>query len=110
MGLTGNEPHDITLAEAALMTKNFRDTIVAGQTIAHAFGKKAIQDILDQVGCTGIRLYYGLENGIPQIIVTGLNASGEDLYQGLLAERSVRCPQSCSPSNPLNSNIVAGGI
>ena len=107
MTLTGNEPHSISLADAAKMTKNFRDTITSGQTIAHCFGKQAIISILSQSGCVGMRLYYGLDdNGAKQIIVTGVDVDGNDLYTGLLAERSFPCPQDCSSANPLNSNVT----
>lgn len=104
MTLTGNEPHDITLAEASAMTANFRNTIPVGQTIAHCFGKQAIMDILNQEGCKGIRIYYALDSaGVKHLVVVGVNTSGNDLFDGKLAERSIRCPQDCSAANPLNT-------
>lgn len=104
MAFTGNENHDISLSEAAAWTKNYRDTITSGQTIAHLFGKQAIQSILNQSGCVGIRIYYALDDAAAkQIIAVGVNADGNDLYNGLLAERTIRCPQDCSTANPLNS-------
>ena len=89
------------------MTKNYRDTITAGQTIAHYFGKAAIEAILDQESCVGIRLYYGLDEGVKQIIAVGVNANENDLYNGLLAERTIQCPQHCSAANPLNANVTS---
>lgn len=103
---TGNENHDIPLSEAAEWTKNYRDTIAPDDTISHYFGKAAIQAILNQDGCVGIRIYYALDNtGQKQLIVVGANAARNDLYTGLLAERSIRCPQDCPAANPLNSNM-----
>lgn len=88
------------------MTKNYRDSVSSGATIAHFFGKTAIQDILDQEDCVGIRLYYGLDaDGVKQIIAVGVLANENDMYTGLLAERTKRCPQDCSAANPLNSNV-----
>lgn len=105
MSFTGKEDHSIPLATAAQWTKNYRDANPASATIAHFFGKDAIQAILDQANCVGIRIYYALdENGAKQLIVVGANAAGDDLYQGLLAERSASCPSNCSSPNPLNSN------
>lgn len=107
MTLTGNEPHGISLTEAAQMTKNFRNTITTGQTIAHCFGQDAVQNIIDQTGCVGIRIYYGLDNnGAQQLILVGVDTNGNDLYNGLLAERAIKCPQSCSSANPLNSDAT----
>jgi len=104
MNFTGNELHDITLSEASAMTKRFRDTVTSGQTIAHYFGAEAINQILDQTGAVGIRIYYGLnENNQKQLIITGVGSDGNDLYLGKLAERSVTCPIDCSSANPLNT-------
>lgn len=104
MSYTGNEDHDISLTEAAHLTENFRNTVSTGATIAHYFGGAALQALLDQEGCVGLRIYYGLsDNGEKQLVITGVNSSGDDLYNGLLAERSISCPLNCSASNPLNS-------
>lgn len=104
MTFTGNEPHDISLSQASAWTKNYRDTITTGQTIGHYFGKAAIQAILAQPDCVGIRIYYGLdEAGAKQIITTGVDQAGNDLYNGLLAERTIKCPPDCGLANPLNS-------
>lgn len=104
MSYTGNEDHDISLTEAAHLTENYRNEAGTSATIAHYFGSNAIQAILDQENCVGIRIYYGLkDNGEKQLVITGVNSAGNDLYNGLLAERSLSCPTDCSASNPLNS-------
>jgi hypothetical protein len=103
---TGAECHDITLAQASGWTKNYRDTISVTETIAHYFGKQAIQAILNQEDCVGLRLYYALDNDSnKQIIVVGVDEDNNDLYNGLLAERSLKCPQDCPTANPLNSDV-----
>ena len=38
------------------------------------------------------------------ILIVGVNADGNDLYEGNLMELSVICPPFCSTNNPLNSN------
>jgi hypothetical protein len=104
MTFTGNEPHDIPLPEAARMTKKYRSSIHEGDTIAHYFGKRDIKALLKQDHCVGMRVYYGLdENGAKQLIITGVDENGNDLFNGLLAERSVKCPLHCGAANPLNS-------
>lgn len=107
MSFTGNEDHSITLAEAADWTRNYR-TANPGDTQGHFFGKQAILDILAQNNCVGIRLYYALDNQTPakkQLIVVGVTSDQNDLYNGLLAERSIDCPPTCGIANPLNSNV-----
>jgi hypothetical protein len=104
MAYTADQNHDIPLATAAEWTKNYRTSCPAGSTIAHYFGKDAIQAIMNQTNCVGIRIYYALDdNGAQQLIIVGVDSSGNDLYNGLLAERSTTCPTMCSAANPLNS-------
>jgi hypothetical protein len=103
MAFTGNEDHGITLSEAAAMTANYRNDN-PDETIAHYFGKAAITDIFNQNGCVGMRVYYGLDDtGKKQLIIVGVDANGNDLYNGKLAERSFKCPPDCGAVNPLNS-------
>lgn len=104
MSFTGNENHDIPLSTASQWTKNYREASGSGATIAHFFGKEAIQAILNQQNCVGIRMYYALDQeGKKHLILVGADAAQNDLYEGLLAERSYDCPTSCSSSNPLNT-------
>lgn len=101
---TGNEDHDFPLATASQWTKNYRDSVTPGTVIAHYFGKDFIQQIFAQSGCVGMRIYYALdEAGQKQLIITGVDSNGNDLYNGKLAERSMPCPSDCSTANPLNS-------
>jgi hypothetical protein len=103
MTFTGNEDHSISLQEASEWTKNYRNAN-PGQTLAHYFGQSAITAILNQAGCVGIRIYYALDTeGTKQLIITGVDSNGNDLYNGLLADRSHRCPPVCGTANPLNS-------
>jgi hypothetical protein len=104
MSFTGNEDHSISLATASAWTKKFRNSSNEGDTIAHFYGKEAIQAILDQANCVGIRIYYAIDdNGNKQLVLVGANAAENDLYEGLLAERGTPCPTKCSATNPLNS-------
>lgn len=110
MKFTGKEDHDFPLNVAAQWTKNYRQSPsfhAATMKLAHYFGKSAIQAILDQTDkdCVGMRVYYALDDaGVQQLIIVGVNSDGNDIYEGLLAERSVPCPDMCSAANPLNSD------
>ncbi len=104
MPFTGSENHDITLAEAAALTLNYRNANPPGTTIAHFFGMDAINSILAQPGCVGIRIYYGQElNGEKKIVLCGVDAAENDMYNGDLAQHALTCPAICGIANPLNS-------
>lgn len=103
MTFTGNENHDIPLNTASAWTANYRNAN-PNQIKGHYFGKTAILAILEQSGCVGIRVYYAINSdGVKQLIVVGVDANGNDLYNGLLADRSFNCPPDCGAANPLNS-------
>lgn len=102
MSFTGKENHDFTLAEAAEWTKRYRDAN-PGATKGHFFGKDAIQAVLNQSGCVGIRLYYALdEKNAKQLIMVGVKSDETDMYEGLIKERSIPCPPICGGENSLN--------
>ena len=103
---TGNEDHSISLDEAATFTFNYRQKAAPGAKIGGFFGERAIQDILDQENCVGIRYYPGeMKDGTPVLILVGVDKDGNDLYDGLLAERAMPCPPKCGYLNPLNSSV-----
>ncbi len=107
MTITENENHFVSLNQASEMTKKYRDLLPSeGGVIGHAIGKNAIISILSQDTCVGLRIYYAVnENGEKQLVFVGVNAIGNDLCEGLIADRTLLCPNVCSIENQLNSNI-----
>jgi hypothetical protein len=103
MSFTGNEDHSITLAAASVMTKDFRDAN-PGAILGGFFGKAAIQAILDQTDCVGIRCYHASHlNGDPTIVLVGVKANMDDIYLGDLAQRWKPVPPYGGANNVLNS-------
>ncbi len=101
---TGKEDHSITLEEASKLTSNFRNQAEPDQIIGGYFGREAVLDILLQEGCVGLRYYYGLDDdGVPHIVLVGVDEEGNDMTSGLLAERAFACPPLCSEANELNA-------
>jgi hypothetical protein len=102
--LTGHEDHNIGLQAAANMTRRYRESIEKGNKIAGYFGEDAIEAILAQDGCIGIRYYYGInDEGQKVLILVGVKANADDIYEGRIMEMSWPCPHCCSTANPLNS-------
>ncbi len=104
MAFTGNEDHSISLKDAAKLTKKYRDAAGAAAILGGYFGKTAVQSLLDQTDCVGIKFYYGQEeNGTMQLVILGVTSAEKDLTDGEIAERSVPCPPYCGSHNSLNS-------
>ena len=100
---TGNEDQTITLAAGSSMTANYR-AANPDQILGHFFGRKILTDILAQANCVGIRAYYGNDgDGTKQLVLVGVDAAGNDLYTGLIGDKSYKSPPHTGATNPLNS-------
>jgi hypothetical protein len=93
----------ITLTDASKMTADFRAKF-PNETRSYYYSDTVYKDILSQKGCVGIRIYNGLDaSGVMHAILVGVDANGNDLYNGKIYQYSVLCPPICPPKNPLNS-------
>ena len=105
MAFTGQENQQIPLSQAKVLTAAFRHANPPGVKIGGYFSNNAIQSVITQVNCVGIRYYYGLDSSSnPVLVITGVDANQNDLYNGILIEMSLPCPSYCSTPNPLNSD------
>ena len=108
MSFNGNEGGVITLTEGAKLTANYRNAHPGNPNLVLGsfMGIKQINKILEQPGCVGIRTYYGLtDRGVKQIVMVGVNADENDLYEGIILDLAHLCPPNCSVQNPLNSAL-----
>jgi hypothetical protein len=106
MAFTGQEDHSITFEEGAVLTQNYRDKMPIGVRKGGYFGMDAIQSLLDEEGCVGIRYYYGLDKDDKQVLVlVGVDEDENDIIseRALCIEASVPCPPYCGNENILNS-------
>jgi hypothetical protein len=94
--------YKISLNDAATMTAAFRSSYPDAKK-GGAFNKKAIEDVIDQTGCTGLRYYFG-EDGDENLclIVVGIDSNGDDMTDGEIRERAWPCPPVCGSANSLN--------
>ncbi len=92
----------IPLSEGAALTAKYRANHPTW-TKAHLVGKDRFNEILSQSGCDGIRIYYGeKEDGSQELVLVGVDSSGNDMTSGVIVDRTFKCPTYCSSSNPLN--------
>jgi hypothetical protein len=100
---TGDESEQIPLALAAQWTANYRAKNPKGIK-AYFFGINPLRRALRQKHCVGLRMYYALdEKGVQQLVLTGVDAQGNDLFNGIILDRAIPCPPYCDNSNsPLN--------
>jgi len=89
----------ITLREATDYTHAFQERY---PDAARSFliDKSLVERIIQQPGCTGLRMYNGLVSDKTNLVLIGVNEKGEDLTDGVIAEKLKRCPPDC-PKSPL---------
>lgn len=92
---TPKDQHDISLDEARDLIFRFQETVSPGEVVAQFFDRTAMDQLLDQEGCAGIRYYYGKgADGEPHIVLVGVNAEGNDML-GLIMQKTIPCPPYC---------------
>lgn len=117
-GYSPNAGKDIGYEKAARMIKRSCDAN-PDDVIAHFIGKNAIEKILSQPGCVGLRSFYALnEVGIKQIVFVGVDDKGRNLLgykkientgneskvAGAIYSAERACPPYCEESTGLESD------
>jgi hypothetical protein len=93
----------ITLTDASTMTGSFRRNY-PNVTQGVYYTSNVFSDIMSQKGCVGIRIYNAIDDaGNMTNVLVGVDAKGNDLYNGKVYDEGERCPPICSINNPLNS-------
>jgi hypothetical protein len=92
----------ITLNEAKSMTHAFQNsTIGANQTFAGLVDKTNLLTLLNQEGCTGVRIYNALnDDGKITFVLVGVNSNNEDLTDYIL-DKTDLCQNNCSNDSSL---------
>ena len=111
MAFDGKEGKSITLEQAKRWTKRYRDEN-KGAVKAQFFGCENIQKILDEPGCMGIRVYYGIDDdGNPKLMLVGAKRDQNNLLPssdgkggeiGMILDDGSACRTHCpDASDPL---------
>ena len=103
MPLPTKHNHSITLAEASVFTRSYREQGGKDGIKGGMFWKDQVQNILDQPGCVAMRYYYGRQDdGKPVLVLVGVDVKGRDMLAGVMLEFSYLCPPICDAANGLN--------
>ena len=104
MAFDGTEGSPIDKEIASAWTKNYRQANPDGLH-GHFFGREKLLALLEQEGCVGVRFYYGLDNGVQQLLAVGTDSEQNDQLDGdfKVLDDSRPCPPVCGRPNRLNS-------
>lgn len=102
MSFNGTEGGQITLQQGADLTAQYRAEN-PNEIKGHFFGREILTQLLQQNGCKGIRMYYGVDKtGKKELVLVGADANEDDILD-LVADLSLPCPGVCGNANVLNS-------
>ena len=102
MAFDGTEGGEITSTAGGDMTAEYR-RLNPGEVKGHFFGKEILQELLDQEGCMGIRMYYGISpEDRKELVLVGAKANEDDMTD-LVVDLSTPCPNHCGINSILNS-------
>lgn len=102
MSFDGSEGSQISLSTGSNYTSNYRKNN-PGSIKGTFMGKDVLQQILDQEGCMGIRVYYGESNdGDKKLVFVGADANEDDMTD-LVADDGMDSPPYGGANNSLNS-------
>jgi len=66
------------------------------------FPRAAIDEILAQPGCTGLRFYFGTKpDGSTTLVFVGIDGAERDMADGVIVEDYYPCPPFCDATSPL---------
>jgi len=99
--------HGIALEDAARLTATYRDLKSPEQPKGGFFGKQALQQLLAQEDCVGVRFHFGAKaDGKAVMVLAGIDKFGGDMFFGRLMELSTGCPPFCDDNNKLNTGRI----
>ena len=102
MPMPPSRDHRIPLEAAAALTRRFRKA-EPGADRAGMFPRAVFDQLLAQDRCAGIRIYYGREvDSKSTLVLVGVDADGNDMATGEIAEFQFPCPPFCSVGSALD--------
>lgn len=95
-----NNQHIITLAEAQTLTHAYQNSQMAiNQPISLAFPKSEIENLISQIECNKLRMYFGInELNKLTIVLVAADVNGNDITSGIILDRGDTCPIFCPPN------------
>jgi hypothetical protein len=96
--------HRISLDDAVAIARAYRDDTPASPWPILGFSRQALDGILGQPGCAGVRIYPARHiepDARPTVVLVGVDTSGADMMQGPLAQVPWECPPFCDEASPL---------
>ncbi|MEQ8243776.1 hypothetical protein [Fulvivirga sp.] len=109
MAFNGREGSPISLDVAKSWTKKYRDAN-KGKTRAIFYGKEKLQELLNEPGAMGIRIYFAVDDsGDNSLVLVSATEDQNNILPtnegkdggGTILDNGKPCPPDCPPENDL---------
>ena len=95
----GNEPHEESAEQGRGYIRAWRANNPAALVRAHFFGRDVLVKMLAEPDVVGLRFHHARgAKGSETLVITSVDADGNDLWDGTVAERGLPCPPYCPRS------------
>lgn len=104
MKITRKSGQVITLEQATNYTSLFQEKNPSAIK-SYFIGIDHLNELLNQKGCMGMRIYPGINNQTDSInlVLIGVDIEENDIIKGVILEELITCPPLCpDKTNPLN--------
>ena len=92
----GNEPHEVSAEQGKGYIRAWRGQNQAARVRAHFFGRDVLVKMLAEPNVVGLRFHHARgAKGDETLVITGVDADGDDLWQGTIAQQAMPCPPYC---------------
>ena len=103
--MNGSDAGPLDLKLAKSWVAKFKGSVGPDEIQSRYFGRDVIDQILAQQGCTGLRIYYAINDGGEKVlIISGVDSTGANMVptsptlvagENTLADASLPCPGYC---------------
>jgi hypothetical protein len=92
--------HEISREQAKAYLGAWQRGRAQGAVLGGYLDRDVLDKILAQPGCVGVRYYNARHpEGRDTIVLVGVDAQEQDLWDGTIAEELLPCPPHCAPNS-----------
>ena len=102
MEVTKNSANQISLEEAVELTHSYQENN-PDLPKSYFIGTNKLNELLSQDEVIGVRIYPGLDKATNKVnlVLVGVDQTGEDLTNGVIVDHLVICPPLCPKDTKL---------
>lgn len=100
---TKTHSHEVNTDSAKKYIGNLKKDAMQMKVKGGMLYRDVLDKMLAQKGVVGIRYYYAkMDDGTPTLVLVGVDSTGKDMTNGVMAEKVYPCPPYCDDATTLD--------